>query len=297
MRHHMMAAKKFEPESLDPSAKAREWLARRLQRGQKERFAEDVDVTLDIALAMLEKNENNRPVRHAKVAQFSKMLRNGQFKWTHQGIAFDFNGKLFDGQHRLEAIVATGYTANMQVTFGCDPDTFQYVDYGTSRTAADLMYIHGDKYASLRATIAKKNYMIETGAKETKPPQGTFEYALTMPQDLLDESCKWGMKGAKITSQSAVGIAYYYIATHTKHLELMDEFWNKFVTGTELKSRDPILQVRELLLQRPDFGARSGGDLATKEAAAIVQAWNRWILKKSLGRVKWEHTTSLPEVE
>lgn len=297
MRHNAMAAQKFEPEPREPSDTTRAWLARKLEQGRKKRFPEDIDITPDIALAMLEKNEKNRFLRPAKVAQFKKMLLKGRFPWTHQGIAFDFEGRLFDGQHRLEAVVASGKTANMHVLFGCDPDTFQYVDYGTSRTAADLMYIAGDKYASLRAAVVKKEYIFETGSKESQPPQGTLEYSKTFPQDILDEACKWGMKGAKITSQRAVAGAYFRIATHTKHPDLLEEFWHKFVTGEELKSKDPILQVRELLFQKPTFDARSGGDIATKEVAAIIQAWNRWVHKKPLGKVNWPHTVSVPEVE
>ena len=43
---------------------------------------------------------------------------------THQGIAFDENGVLQDGQHRLCAIVSANKPVDMMVTSGLSPDNF-----------------------------------------------------------------------------------------------------------------------------------------------------------------------------
>lgn len=61
---------------------------------------------------------------------------------THQGIAFDKNGILRDGQHRLTAIVDEGRDAKMVVTFGIAPEAFSVMDTGSRRTASDVLEIN-----------------------------------------------------------------------------------------------------------------------------------------------------------
>ncbi|MFB8416467.1 hypothetical protein ACFC63_13300 [Streptomyces albidoflavus] len=65
-------------------------------------------VTPELAIEWLRRNiENNRPVSHGKVRQWKTDIEQGRWKLTHQGIAFDPEGNLIDGQHRLLAIAAS----------------------------------------------------------------------------------------------------------------------------------------------------------------------------------------------
>jgi len=56
-------------------------------------------------------------------------MKAGRWKLTHVGIAFDINNVLQDGQHRLWAVVFSGRTVEMSVTFNtpadCIPEGFQ----------------------------------------------------------------------------------------------------------------------------------------------------------------------------
>jgi hypothetical protein len=78
------------------------------------------DVSPAMAEEWLRKNISNRKVRPSWVLELSRRITAGEWKLTHQGIAFDRNNVLIDGQHRLHAIVKSGVTVPMQVTFGFD---------------------------------------------------------------------------------------------------------------------------------------------------------------------------------
>lgn len=292
-----MAAEAYDTDLLEASPEARRLLASKLRQGEKKRFTATMEITPDLALAMLEHNDGNRPIRKAKVMKYVKMIREGRFMLTHQGIAFSRGGLLNDGQHRLEAIVEADRAVTMTVTFGAEREEFKAIDFLSVRTASDLIHIEGKTYPALRASIAKKRYRSENRSAPRPDLQETTAYESQLPQDIMNDACKWATRGARITTPTAIGDAYFEIALHTKHPERLEEFWSKFISGAELSARDPILKVRNLLLEKPTFGATDEDDAKTKRAAALVQAWNRWILKKPLGKVNWPHTTFLPEVE
>lgn len=75
-----------------------------------------IRITPDIAEEFLGKNNDNRKMRKLVVQTYAKDMSEGRWEFTHQGIAFDCNGNLIDGQHRLAAIIESGMPQNMIVT-------------------------------------------------------------------------------------------------------------------------------------------------------------------------------------
>ena len=105
-----------------------------------------ITITPDMAKAMLEKNmKNNRRINHQTVKRYARIMKAGGWNLTHQGIAFDENDQLIDGQHRLEAIVMANVPITMMVTYGVqhtDGEAFT-IDTGTKRTTKNIMQISG----------------------------------------------------------------------------------------------------------------------------------------------------------
>ena len=67
-----------------------------------------VFVTPELAKKWLEKNGVNRAISRSNVEKYKKALSKKRFGTTHHGIAFNANGVLIDGQHRLIAIAESG---------------------------------------------------------------------------------------------------------------------------------------------------------------------------------------------
>jgi hypothetical protein len=99
----------------------------------------------------LAKNRNNRGVKEQNIRKLESDLLSGNFKTTHQGIAFDWNDNLIDGQHRLMAIARSGVTAKMYVTYNCNPENFKLIDSGSARTASDTLKSLGAQWYSSSA--------------------------------------------------------------------------------------------------------------------------------------------------
>lgn len=65
----------------------------------------------------------------------AKDMREGHWDTTHQGIAIATDGTLVDGQHRLMAVVESGVTVRMNVTFNAPKS--QHIDSGNCRSMAN----------------------------------------------------------------------------------------------------------------------------------------------------------------
>lgn len=123
--------------------------------------AQWIDVTPKKAAAWLENNFRNRPLSDDVVAAYARDMKNGTWVPTHQGIAFNDRDELIDGQHRLRAIVRSGCTVRMMVTFGLasqikgsEMTTMDAVDRGRTRSVADQLKIqHGMKEGSAIAAV------------------------------------------------------------------------------------------------------------------------------------------------
>lgn len=76
-------------------------------------------ITPEYAMEVLEHhNPRNRSIAENTVNSYALDMKNGRWTLNHQGIAFDENGDLIDGQHRLWAVVFSGKTIEMLVTRG-----------------------------------------------------------------------------------------------------------------------------------------------------------------------------------
>lgn len=94
-------------------------------------------ITPEMAAEYLTRNKTNRILRERDVNSIARDIVNGNFKLTHQGIAFDSEGNLIDGQHRLTACVKAGVPIYIRVTRGTEFKNAAYVDIGIKRTLQD----------------------------------------------------------------------------------------------------------------------------------------------------------------
>lgn len=104
-----------------------------------------VSVTPPMAREMLKKNTKNRQIRPLHVETLRQSFERGEQVTTHQGIAFDTEGILIDGQHRLSAIalMPDGFSFPMLVTWGLDRDkVFPVVDCTQAkRSISDVLSV------------------------------------------------------------------------------------------------------------------------------------------------------------
>ena len=85
----------------------------------------------------------------------AEAMRRGEWLVTHQGIAFDVNGVLVDVQHRLAAIIEADRPVELTVFTEVAEGTFDVLDIGKRRTAADVLAIEGEKNSTMLAAMVR----------------------------------------------------------------------------------------------------------------------------------------------
>jgi len=125
------------------------------------------------AAKYLENQFRNRPLNKSVVNKYAATMDAGAWEITHQGIALDKDGKLFDGQHRMAAIVQCGKTIEFSVTryTKSDDAPMLIIDSGHARNAGDRLVIGGivEHHGRMVYSILRALISIEDGAFSARP--------------------------------------------------------------------------------------------------------------------------------
>lgn len=95
------------------------------------------------AKAYLDNAAPNRKLNNRAVERYTHTMKSGGWRVTHQGIAFNENGQLCDGQHRLTAVIRSGKTVQMNVSRYSANAPMAVLDSGVSRSVGDRVQIAG----------------------------------------------------------------------------------------------------------------------------------------------------------
>lgn len=210
-------------------------------------------VTPAKAREMLESNTNNRRVRVAWVSNLATMIQNGEWIVTHQGVAFDVNGRLVDGQHRLMAIVQANKPVKVMVSRGLPSETYKYVDGGRPRTYSDRTTLMEDPRDNVIANKLVWAYLCSAKQMHSNITISLIEDTYLELADGISEMIPFWRKAVRRITISHVGAAIAVMCI--KHPNEGKEFAHKLTSGTQLESTSPVLNLRNFLLgERADYG-------------------------------------------
>lgn len=113
-------------------------LLTRLTPEQKTEIKTSVElISPDIAEVYLKTQKLNRHPQQGRVVDYADRMLRGEWRIS-QPIQFTSDGDLFDGQHRLMAVIAAGIACEFLVVRGLPPETRYCVDIGQTRTVAQI---------------------------------------------------------------------------------------------------------------------------------------------------------------
>jgi hypothetical protein len=150
-------------------------------------------------IVLSDRNTQNRPLRPSWVNSLSSAIKRGEWQLTHQGIAFDTEGILIDGQHRLAAIAKSGMPVKMFVTRGVDSGAFKAIDMHAKRTIGDLTKLN-KKTAEVCKIAAQIAF---NGAS----PSQVLKMAETGLADMSDELNAFCSTNRKVASSAPIRLA------------------------------------------------------------------------------------------
>lgn len=216
-------------------------------------------ITPRIAEKYLELNiAHNRKVRPSKVSAYALEMQRKQWCLTGETIKFDLDGHLFDGQHRLAAIVKSGVTVEMAVMRNAPANAFDVVDSGLKRTDSDNLRRLGIANATLVASVARLVVAHDAGLSLLS----NNNLSLVTRKDIVDvvldnaeifeAASRMGRALDDVIGGNGTAWSFLFFialreAAKDKPLfsvEDVQDFYSGIHSGEDLKAGDPRLAIR-----------------------------------------------------
>lgn len=199
----------------------------------------------------LVEEKHQRKFSKSRAEKYAKAMRGHQWLLTHQGIAFDENGRLIDGQHRLAAIPLSGTTQKFLVTRGLPVSvkngttlyTIDSIDRGDMRSVADQLAMRNNIKNSHRVATACR--LILASATADLSIQCSAHTALFIIEKYPQ------LKSFQLGTIEGLRSGYIWaavaLAAKVDHRTAL-KFYEKLITGEMIKKGDPAFCVRNYLL-------------------------------------------------
>ena len=266
-----------------------------------------MDITPDMAKKILaHRNKNNRPIRYTHLEKLSEAIEKGEWKVTNQGIAFDADGNLIDGQHRLAAILQTRQTVKMMVATNMDAGIFDVVDTGSKRSTGDALDILGSEHgrtvsAALKIYICYQKFPEKAWSGAAIQQPSTTD-VIAIYKDRQDEIeallsvIKKKHKNFKCFSQS-LGLCLSLLLLDAGWSDVQIwEFWDCVTLGANLSSDSVVLSFRNQLSD-PFFRKRHYGTQRYM-LNAFIKCFNSYITNESINKfVAPRHDTKMYKIQ
>jgi hypothetical protein len=238
--------------------------------------------TVTEADTAMEVNDENRTRRERVVLAYYRNIVNEKWPFTGESVAFDVDGKFFDGQHRCKAIRRSfelALEAGMDegearatvgiwtlVVRGLPKEIRDFKDIGIGRTDKDRFELMGIPYAAKAAPIAK--WIAAWQATDTGATPGTSTYQPTPAEvqkvaaqyrDSITECSAYaediGKRAPELHIKPRVAGMARWLFTQfdqsTGH-----QFMEWVATGAGVDEDNPALAVRKLFMAQDTTAAR-----------------------------------------
>lgn len=218
--------------------------------------------------------DRNRSVRKNWVAYLANQMANGQFKATHQGIAFDEQGFLIDGQHRLSAIVVSGTSQWMMVARNAPRDSVLGMDIHARRDASDRIRVAFDGLNPTKSRVAIARAMLagnKTAGPQNRVDGDALAEFLVRHADALDFAAPVSTARATTASplRAAIARAWYHV-DRDRLKEFVDVIDNGLANGPEDSA---AVRLRDIVLRGGYTGSSSNRAELFRKTCYAIQAF------------------------
>ena len=255
-------------------------------------------ITPGICAALLEYNNNNRPKKPKKIAEYANYMTAGEWMLTGDTIKFSDRGLLRDGQNRLMACVRGGVPFRTHVVFGIDDKAFDRLDQGKNRNGADVLSIAGYQYVAALSGAVRWTHLIESGrtkSRESYTPAEILrllsERYTGLPSVVQQAKSIYSTTGQPMSM--VIALLYLFERASTKKATVFAAAWESGKWAGEFKPI-ALMQTKIAALQ----SMASGRVHDVVRAALVIKAWNLFVAGKR-GRateMRWDTGEPFPEI-
>lgn len=234
-------------------------------------------ITPEMAAAWLTQNKRNRRQRRAAIDRYARDMQRERWMENGAAISFDTDGRLIDGQHRLEAGVQSAKPFWSLVVTNLPPKAQDTMDDQAKRTMADRMAFHDRDNATISASVTRRILLWQNGHKTN-----TGSYQPTVAESLvalnsdptIDIAIRQAvsLRALSPVPPTIIGLTWWLF--WQINADDCAEFWTGLHDGANLTPGSPILMVRNQI--NGDRAKSSGRIPESAHLAYVLKAWNAW---------------------
>lgn len=213
----------------------------------------------------------NRPQVSGSIPALAMDMVNDGWKFSHQGIAFNSDGELVDGQHRLQALLLAdkinpGIVIPMMVTWNLPRESNEKIDINRRRQPGTFLAMEG--YASANRLSTTLKWIHLYGLTDFDEPFDKAHWsrmldvaglrAVLRSHPLAPEGVAVGSKFQSLGLLTASAAGAGWVICRERYEEAtVDEFITGVMTGADLKTGDARLALRNWSINRRERQARA----------------------------------------
>lgn len=256
-----------------PEKRMADWLESQVTKAQKDVLVQTVDLTPALARVLLSRNDGNRRISDALVTSYARDISTGGWTFNGEPIILSLDGKLNDGQHRCEAVVAADKPIKTILVIGVDRETRTTLDQGRVRSAGDFLAMNGHHTANVLGAAASLYWQYLTFGQlargsTQRPTKGEVMRCVEQHGDIAKSVSFCQRKGiGTVGGHSLISFVHFAVWKRAGRMSA-DEFIKSLVDGVGLSAQNPILYCRNRLIN--ERGKLRGNF----KAELIFKAWN-----------------------
>lgn len=258
-----------------PDRNASLWLDDQIARAQGGVVTQVVNLSPALARVLLARNPDNRKISINTVEKYARDMTNGAWSFNGEPIIVSRDGRLNDGQHRCESVIAANVTVPVILVVGTDRESRLTVDQGKVRKAGDYLGMNGHVDSIALAAVAKYVWQHKTigqlsGQTLHSPTKGEVLALVESTPTVAESLSRISKKGTDLVGGRSLLAFAHWTFSRVSNRANADAFMDSLVNGANLGVRSPILYARNRLMQER-------GRLKPNEKAELLfRAWNAY---------------------
>lgn len=249
-------------------------------------------ITPHMAAQLLGTMPGNRPIRPRMVSRYAREMIADKWLLNGESIKVSRDGRLIDGQHRLNAVIQSKMTVEMFVVRGVDPTAFVTLDTGVSRTFHDASTIGGKDWPREVGTIARWWLKYERGIGSVVSGVQPSHQELDVIMDAhpgIPDSARYIQRLTLVRAKCLSGVQGFVhaYASEKYDREMADTFMQDLNDGAQLAATSPIYCLRTRLIDN-----RERRVVPDHVLALTIKAWNFWVQGEKVQQLRWARTAN-----
>jgi hypothetical protein len=252
-------------------------------------WTDRIEVTPAQAKLILINMRRQRSLRPTHVKAMAEAMKAGTWLSTHQGLAFDVEGSLIDGQHRLNAQIESGVTLTHQVTFGLPVSAFAVMDRHQRRNTADDLVTSAMVEPKFAKVVAGAMRFVNNYDRGLLPwvngPDSRVNAAMAAAilerHPVLVRAADYAYSKSHRRIMPLTILAAFGCLFIEANRKLAYDFLDQLTVGDGLRVGDPAWTLRDMLLRSNDLRSKDQQSIMV----GMARAWNAFVEGRRLQKI------------